>query len=54
MLEFFVGNTRCNRSVEMLEHFVEKPQMNILMDGEFTFYAANGTSVIDLSFETNI
>ena len=42
------GDTRCNRSGEMLEHFLEKPEVNILNDGEYTFHAANGTSIIDL------
>ena len=37
----------------MLEHFVEKPEVNILNDGEFTFHAANGTSIIDLFIVTD-
>ena len=41
------GDTRCNKSGEMLEHFVEKPEMNFLNDGEYTFHAANETSIID-------
>ena len=45
------GDTRCNEKDEMLEHFVEKPEVNILIDGEHTFHAANGTSIIDLLIE---
>ena len=37
----------------MLEHFVEKPDVNILNDGEYTFHAANRTSIIDLLFATD-
>ena len=47
------GNTRCNKSGKILEHFVEKPEMNILNDGEYTFHAANGTSIIDLFIVTD-
>ena len=37
----------------MLEHFVEKPEVNILNDGEYTFYAANGASIIDVFIVTD-
>ena len=47
------GDTRCNNSGEMLEHVVEKPDVNVLNDGEFTFYAANGTSILDLFIVTD-
>ena len=42
------GDKCCNKSGEMLEQFVEKPEMNILNDCEYTVYAANGASIIDL------
>ena len=47
------GDTRCNKSGEILEQFVGKPEVNILNDGEHTFHAANGTSVIDLFIVTD-
>ena len=47
------GDTRCNKSGEILENFVKKPEVNILNDGEYTFHAANGTSIIDLSIVTD-
>ena len=42
------SDTRCSKSGELLEQFVEKSKVNILNDGEFTCYAANGASTIDL------
>ena len=36
-----------------MEHFVEKPEVNILNDGEYTFHAAIGTSIIDLFIVTD-
>ena len=47
------GDTRCNKNGKMLEHFVEKPEVNFLNDGEYTFHAANGTSNIDLFIVTD-
>ena len=47
------GDTRCNKCGKMLEHFVEKPEVNILNDGKYTFHAANGTSNIDLFIVTD-
>ena len=47
------GDTRCDKSGERLEHFVEKPEVNILNDGEYTFHAAIGTSIIDLFIVTD-
>ena len=47
---------RCKKSGEMfgmLEQFVEKPEENILMDGEFRFHAATGAFNIDLFFVTD-
>ena len=48
-----LGDTRCNMSGEMLEQFVKKPEVNILNDGEFTFYATNRDSIIDLFMVTD-
>ena len=42
------GDTRCSKSSEMLAQLVEKPEVNILNDGEHTAHAANGDSIIDL------
>ena len=50
---FLWGVTRCNKSGEMLVQFVKKPEVNILNDGENTFYAANGASIIDLFIVTD-
>ena len=47
------GDTRCNKSGEIMEHFVEKPGLNILNDREYTFHAGNGTSIIDLFIVTD-
>ena len=47
------GDTRCHKSNEMLENIVQKPEVNILNDGEYTFHAANGTSIIDLFIVTD-
>ena len=47
------GDTRCNKSGEMLEHIVETPEVNILNDSEYPFHTANGTSITDLFIVTD-
>ena len=48
------GDSGCNRCGEMLKHSAGKPEMNSFNTGNFTFYAANGTSIIDLFIVTDI